>query len=180
MASQNGQLTVTTVFPNTPAQRGGLRTGDIVTKIDGSSTQGLSVDAAVARIRGKVGTHVRLTLGRGSTLMDVDIVRDNITVPSVRSTEIRKGVLYVRIYEFGEKTANEFDAALQSGINKGDKAIILDLRQNPGGFVTAADAVTSEFVKSPANNVTLVDRNGTKEEHPVSGRGSPSPRSSWS
>jgi carboxyl-terminal processing protease len=170
MAVDNGVLTISSVYPNTPADRAGLKAKDAVKRIDGVDTTNMAVDAAVARIRGKVGTHVRLVVQRGAATKEFDLIRDNIVIPSVRSIELRKGVLYVRVYDFGEHTADDFEKALKDGINRGDGKIILDLRQNPGGFVNAADAVTSEFVSSGLD-VTLVDRNGKRDEHRVSGHG---------
>jgi carboxyl-terminal processing protease len=169
MQSRSGQLTVTAVLPGSPAQAAGLKENDVVTKIDGRDTAGISVNEAVQRIRGKVGTHVRLTVSRGDKTLELDIVRAQIKVPSVRSKDLQPGVLYIRVYEFGEHTADDFEQQLNDGIKRGDKTIILDLRRNPGGFVTAADRVISEFVSSGVT-VTLVGRS-SKEEHKVTGHG---------
>jgi carboxyl-terminal processing protease len=162
-------LTVTAVLPSTPAEAGGLQVGDVVTRIDGKDTAGSSVDDAVQKIRGKVGTHVVLTVSRAGKTRDYDIVRALISVPSVRSKDIAPGVLYIRIYEFGEHTAQDFEKQLSDGIKRGDTRVIFDLRQNPGGFVTAADQVVSQFVQS-GTTVTVAERT-TKTEHKVTGQG---------
>ena len=91
-------------------------------------------------------------------------------MPSVRSKDLGKGVLYVRIYDFGAQTAADFEKALQDGFGRHDTKVVLDLRQNPGGYVSAADSVVSEFVKS-GKTVTLIGRDGSKEEHTASGNG---------
>jgi carboxyl-terminal processing protease len=170
MASQQGRLTIVRVLPSTPAQQAGLKEGDVVISIDGTATSGLSVDEAVNKIRGTVGTHVRLGILRQAATKNIDVVRAIISVPSVDSREIAPGVLYVRIYEFGEHTADDFHTALNQGIQRGDGKILLDLRSNPGGFVSASDSVASEFVRSGLT-VTLIGRDGKHEDHRVTGNG---------
>ncbi|HEY8739019.1 MAG TPA: S41 family peptidase [Candidatus Dormibacteraeota bacterium] len=170
MQSKNGQLTVTAITPGSPAEAAGLRPNDVVTQIDGQVAGGLSVNDAVQKIRGRVGTHVRLTVLRAGKTLDFDIVRAQIGVPSVRSKELGKGVFYIRVYDFGEHTGADFDKQLGDAVSRGDKAVIFDLRRNPGGFVTAAVAVTSEFVPSGVT-VTVISRGNNKEETKVSGHG---------
>ena len=169
MSVRNNQLVVTNVLPGTPAKAAGLQENDAVTRIDGKDAAGLTVDQAVQKIRGQVGTHVVLTVLRAGKTREIDIVRAEISVPSVRSKDLAGGVLYVRIYEFGAKTADELDRQLSDGLKRGDSKIILDLRQNPGGFVTAADRTVSEFVSS-GETVTVAGRT-SKEVHKVTGQG---------
>ncbi len=170
MSSQAGKLVIARVLPSTPAQQSGLQANDVVVTIDGQTTNGLTVDQAVNKIRGNVGTHVRLGVLRSGAVKEFDIVRATIIDPSVESKDIAPGVLYIRITKFAENTADNFHNALNAGLQRGDTKVVLDLRENPGGFVTAADNVVSEFVKSGLS-VTLVDRDGKKEEHHVSGNG---------
>lgn len=169
MSSRNSQLTVTAVLPGTPAEMSGLLVNDVVTRIDGKDAAGVSVDEAVQKIRGKVGTHVLLTVLRGGHPRDIDITRALISVPSVRSKDIAPGVLYIRIYEFGEHTADDFKQQLSAGLQRGDSKVVFDLRENPGGFVSAADRVVSEFVASGVT-VTVAER-VVKTEHKVTGQG---------
>ena len=169
MAARNGQLVVTAVLPGTPAEAAGLKVDDAVTRIDGKDAAGLSVDEAVQKIRGQVGTHVVLTVSRGGKTRDLDITRALISVPSVRSKDIAPGVLYIRIYEFGEHTADDFQKQLSDGIKRGDNRVLLDLRENPGGFVTAADSVVSQFVQSGVT-VSVAERN-SRTDHKVTGQG---------
>jgi carboxyl-terminal processing protease len=170
MTSQAGKLVISRVLPSTPAQQSGLQANDVVVTIDGQTTNGLTVDLAVNKIRGNVGTHVRLVVLRNAAVKEFDIVRATIIDPSVESKNIAPGVLYIRITKFAENTSDNFHTALNAGLARGDNKIVLDLRENPGGFVTAADNVVSEFVKSGLS-VTLVGRDGKKEEHRVSGNG---------
>ncbi|HEV3232177.1 MAG TPA: S41 family peptidase [Candidatus Dormibacteraeota bacterium] len=170
MLGRGGQLVIATVIPKTPADRAGLKSEDVVTQIDGKDVGTLTVDGAVAKIRGPIGTHVGLTIVRAGKTLQFDITRDAIPVPTVRSRDFPGGILYLRLYMFGEKTPDEFESALKAGLQHKDRKIILDMRGNPGGFVSAADFVTSEFVKSGLN-VTVVGRGGAREQHPVSGKG---------
>jgi carboxyl-terminal processing protease len=170
MTSQAGKLVIARVLPSTPAQQSGLQANDVVVTIDGQTTNGLTVDQAVNKIRGNVGTHVRLGILRAGKVQDFDITRATIVDPSVESKEIAPGVLYIRVTKFAENTADNFHSALNAGLQRGDTKIVLDLRENPGGFVTAADNVVSEFVKSGIST-TLVGRDGKKEEHHVTGNG---------
>jgi carboxyl-terminal processing protease len=170
MQNRGTQLVVSSLVPGSPALAAGLKENDVVTRIEGQDATGLSVSDAVLRIRGKVGTHVHLTVSRGGRSLDLDIVRQQITVPSVRSKDVAPGILYIRIYEFGEHTAADFEQQLRDGISRGDNRVVLDLRRNPGGFVTAADRVISEFVRS-GTTVTLVGRGNSKDEHKVAGQG---------
>ena len=163
-------MVISRVLPSTPAQQAGLHDNDVVATIDGQTTNGLTVDQAVNKIRGNVGTHVRLGVLRNGAVKEFDIVRATIIDPSVESKDIAPGVLYIRVTKFAENTADNFHTALNAGLGRGDTRVVLDLRENPGGFVTAADNVVSEFVKSGLS-VTLVGRDGKKEEHHVTGNG---------
>ncbi|HXA43844.1 MAG TPA: S41 family peptidase [Candidatus Solibacter sp.] len=170
MAAKDGKLIISKVLPKTPAEQAGLQQNDVVTTIDGAGTNGLSVDEAVAKIRGTIGTHVRLGVLRGGVVKEFDIVRANINVPSVESRDLAGGVLYVRIFDFGAHTADDFRTSLNQGFAHGDKKVLLDLRENPGGFVTAANSVVSEFVKSGIS-VSIVGRDGKHDDQKVSGNG---------
>jgi len=169
MQSRNGELLVTAIVPDTPAAAAGLKQSDVVTRIDGQDATGLTVTEAVQKIRGKVGTHVKLTVNRAGKELEFDITRQQIKVPSVKSKDVAQGVLYIRIVDFGEHTAADFHQQLDAGLKRGDKNVIFDLRRNPGGYVSAADQVISEFVQS-GEAVTLVGRT-SKDVHKVSGKG---------
>ncbi|GAC1327389.1 MAG: S41 family peptidase [Candidatus Dormibacteria bacterium] len=169
MQLKGTQLVVTSIVPSTPAAAAGLREDDVVTAIDGQPTTGKTVTEAVGKIRGRVGTHVRLSISRGGKPLELDITRQQIKVPSVKSKDIAPGVLYIRIVDFGEHTADEFRQQLDAGLKRGDRGIIFDLRRNPGGYVSAADQVISEFVAS-GESVTLVGRT-TRDVHRVTGKG---------
>ena len=169
VVQQNGKLQIDSVIAGTPAARAGLRVGDVITSVNGESTAGWTADQAVNRIRGKAGTHVVLGLQRGTQSFTKDLVREQIVVPSV-STHVFGRVLYVRIFDFGDRTASEFDQALRDGLKGQVDRIVLDLRDNPGGFVDAANDVISEFV-SKGTSTILVRRGGGRDVRKVTGDG---------
>ena len=166
-----GGLVVAGILAGQPRHAAaGLTARDVVTRIDGQDTTGMSVSDAVQKIRGKEGTPVKLTVNRGGKTVELTITRQQIKVDSVKSKQdLAAGVLYIRIIDFGEKTAEDFHQQLDAAIKHGDKSIVLDLRRNPGGYVSAADQVISEFVQS-GETVTLVSRT-SKDVHKVTGKG---------
>jgi len=145
----NGYPVVGGVLPNSPALRAGLRTDDVILSVAGKSTQGLTQDQTSALIRGPAGTVVAMHVRNGATgpERDVSIMRENFQSPTVQSLRLDQDILYLRIYQFGDSTQQEFDAQLKAGL-PGAKGVVLDLRDNGGGFVSAAAAVISRFVAS--------------------------------
>jgi carboxyl-terminal processing protease len=136
-----------------PAEKAGVRSGDIVLKVDGKDITGLDVNDAVLLIRGPKGTQVVLTIKREDEpkLIDIPVVRDRIAIPSVAEArtlekEGAPDVGYVQLTVFAEETKGEMDAALDELRAKGAKAIVLDLRNNPGGYLETAIQVASEFL----------------------------------
>ena len=138
---------VDSVFPDSPAAKAGMKVGDAIVKIDGQDVHGQNPDQTSNLIRGKAGTTVAITVQRGEQQIELKVVREAINIPSVRSVKLEGGVLYIRIYTFGESTAVDFDAALKSGL-AGEKGVIIDLRDDGGGFIDAAQNVVSQFVAS--------------------------------
>jgi carboxyl-terminal processing protease len=143
----NGYPVVGGVLPNSPALRAGLQTDDVILSVGGKSTQGLTQDQTSALIRGPAGTVVAMRVRHGAAgpERDVNVTRENFKSPTVQSLRLENDILYLRIYQFGDTTQQEFDAQLKAGL-PGAKGAILDLRDNGGGFVSAAAAVISRFV----------------------------------
>jgi carboxyl-terminal processing protease len=143
-------LIIVSPIDGSPAQKAGLLAGDAILKIDGAGLDGLTVDGARDKVRGKKGTTVVLTIQRDArTPFDVSIIRDVIVQKEVTSKDLANGdVGYIRVTGFSDNSAGQFHDALKADLDAGRKKIILDLRGNPGGFVTAARRIASEFIGS--------------------------------
>ena len=141
-------LTVVSPIEGTPAHRAGLLTGDRIVKIDGLVTKDMQLPDAVKRMRGKPGTKVTITVVREGWTepKDFDITREQIRVQSVRSADLGGGIAYVKLRQFQEQSPGDMAAALEKASKTGMKALVLDLRGNPGGLLTAAVEVTEEFI----------------------------------
>lgn len=141
-------ITIMGVFPEQPADKAGLRPLDRIVKIDGKPTDEMKLEQAVSLIRGPSGTQVTLTIQRDGfpEPFDVTLTRQHIKIPVLRKRMLEGQVGYVRILEFNEKTAEELSKALDELKGQGAKALILDLRDNPGGLLDAAVEVSSVFV----------------------------------
>ncbi len=164
------QILIVSILPDTPAQKAGIKAGDVVTGVDGQSTKGWTADDAVNHIRGKAGTSVRVDVSRNGQPLSFNLTRAEINVPSVATHIFDNRVLYVRIFDFGSRTATEFDQALKANLKGSVNMVVLDLRDNPGGYVDAANSVISEFVSSGTTTI-LVQRGGSEEVRKVSGQG---------
>ncbi len=158
---------ITGVISGSPAEKAGLRAADQITAIDGKPTKGRQASDLSAAIQGPDGSTVTLAILRGTQTLTVPVKRGKITVPFVRSTKLAGGILYLRIYSFGDGTAAELATQLKAGL-PGSKGVILDLRDNPGGFIDAAQSVISDFVAS-GEAFELRDRTGTVDRHNVGG-----------
>ncbi len=157
------RLTVIAPIPGTPAARAGLRAGDVIEAVDGRPAAEMSQDEASSRIRGRKGTPVRLTILRNGERFEVEIIRDDIEVPAVPSVQmLADGIGYVRLLQFSEKAASELDAALEQLERQGYQGLILDLRNNPGGLLSAAVDVANLFL-SRGPIVHIVGRSGQRQ-----------------
>jgi carboxyl-terminal processing protease len=154
-------LTVIAPVAGTPAAKAGLQAGDIIAQINGQDTNGMDVDTAVSKIRGKAGTQVTLKLIRAKGQpFDVKITRADLTIPSVTWSMKGGDIGYINITTFGSDTASLVDKAAGELTSQGAKKIILDLRNNGGGYLDAAQAVSSEFL--PAGQVVVSEKTGGK------------------
>ena len=152
-----GFIKIARPLPDTPAMRAGLQAGDYITKVDGEpihisdSAGGQTLSEVVDILRGLVGTEVTITVQRRgySDPFDVTLVREEIKIKSVEKTTLEDGIGYIRIESFTGRTIEEFRQALKTLLGAEDgamKALILDLRHNPGGLLTAAYDVADAFI----------------------------------
>ena len=144
------RLVIIAPIGGSPAEKAGLRPGDLVLATDGMPLDGLSVDAARERMRGPKDTTIELSVQRGENVpFALKIVRDIIQEREVESRELVEGAVgYIRLEGFSDKAADDLTAAVRAHIEAGRTKLILDLRGNPGGYVTAARTVASQFIGS--------------------------------
>ncbi|WP_455384371.1 S41 family peptidase [Acidihalobacter prosperus] len=151
VGTENGYLKVVSPIDGTPAQRAGIKTGDMIIRINGTSVRDMNLDQAVQMMRGKPGTTVKLDIVRPGAQkpMSLTLKREIIRVDSVRSHMLEPGFAYVRITSFQSSTTASLHKALRKLVkdNKGPlKGIVLDLRNNPGGVLNAAVGVSDTFL----------------------------------
>jgi carboxyl-terminal processing protease len=141
-------LVVVSPFAGSPAEQAGLKPGDIVSAVDGVSVNGSTVSDEVAKVRGPSGSKVNLTIGRAKRTFDVAITRAEITTSEVESRMIDGHVGYIALHGFSDSVPGQFHDALKQLLSHGATQIIFDLRDNPGGFIVAAQKIASEFIGS--------------------------------
>jgi carboxyl-terminal processing protease len=168
---KGGQLTVVSPLTDSPAEKAGLRAGDKILSIDKDSTFGMDVNTAVGKIRGKAGTEVVLVITRDGAgkAFEVKITREKINVPSVNFSWQGDKIAYIRVLQFNEDTETDFDKYVTRLVKEGAKGIVLDLRNNPGGFLDTAVTMGSEWID---NGVIVSEKseNGYSKDHPVVGQ----------
>lgn len=157
LSKVSGVLTVTAVIGDSPAQQAGLKIDDHITKINGEETASLTVGQAVQKIRGPKGTSVKLTIARGETSKDYSIVRSTIATDSVKWEVLDEQVGYIRITRFGDDTTRLTRKAAEEFKAQGIDRVLLDLRGNGGGLLTAAQEVAGIWLK---DKVVVTERSG--------------------
>ncbi|WKA57130.1 S41 family peptidase [Planococcus shenhongbingii] len=146
---RNGFINIVSPIKNSPAEKAGLKPGDKILKVDGESIQGFSATEAVMLIRGEKGTEVTLTIQRGEMAepLEVKITRDEIPIETVYAEMIGDGVAHIQITSFSENTSDELLKAISDMEAKGMKAMVMDVRQNPGGLLTTALDISNLFIE---------------------------------
>lgn len=171
MGIKDKMLTVIAPLKGTPAERAGLMAGDIIIAIDGTSTEGISIDGAVKLIRGKKGTTVVLKIARAGKISEISVVRDLIAVPTIEQNfDSKTGVYSIAIYEFTATSNGLFDKALAEFRKSGSRKLIIDVRGDPGGYLSSAVSIASHFMPQGAAVVTE-DYKGKQENQVHRSRG---------
>lgn len=142
-------LKIISPMPGSPAEKAGLRTGDIILKVDQEDMTGIAGDLVLKKVLGPAGSSVTLTIRRDSVEapFDVTIQRARITTPQTESKMLDQNVAYIRLFTYGDLTASELRSGLRELLAKKPVGLVLDLRGNGGGYLDTAVAVLSEFFK---------------------------------
>ena len=174
ITQEDGLIKIVSPIEGSPADRAGLKTNDLITKIDDTAVKGLSLNDAVKRMRGEPNTQVTLTILRRdeSRSFPVTITREEIKTQSVKGKIIEPGYAWIRLSQFQERTVDDFVRKVEE-VYKQDprlKGLVLDLRNDPGGLLDAAVAVSAAFLPE---NVTVVSTNGQLAESKATFKASP-------
>lgn len=161
---KDGNVYIVSPIEDTPAEKAGLKSGDIIIKVDDKEVSGDKLDEAVALMKGKAGTSVKLTVLKANTLtpLDVNIVRANIVLKSVKGEMLDDSIGYIRITAFQANTADSFKEALNDLKKKGMKGLVLDLRDNGGGLLDQCAQVADELI-GEGIIVYTINNKGEKE-----------------
>jgi carboxyl-terminal processing protease len=157
-------LTIISPMPDSPAEKAGLKPGDEIIAIDGQDMTGVDGNQVIQYVLGPAGTTVHLTVRRQGEpqLLEFDVVRQAITVPSVESDMLEGGIGYVRVYTFGDTTSEDLHRQLEALLAQNPDGLILDLRNNGGGYLDTSVQVASEFI---SDGPILSERFGDGSEH---------------
>ena len=163
-----GAPVFTGIMPGTPAEKAGLKVGDIICEVDGTDTLSMDTSEVANLVKGEEGTTVTIKVSRSGEYITVKAVRATINVPTVTSEMLDNGIGYLKISQFDDVTPGQFDKNLAELKAAGMKYMILDLRDNPGGTVTAVTQIASELL--PKGLIFYMeDKNGARDEYTCPG-----------
>lgn len=160
-------LKIISPIPNSPAEKAGILPGDTVTKVNGEDIAGQDLFTIIGKVRGPAGTKVKLLIVRDgeSAPLEFEVTRARVIITSVESKMLPNDIAYVKVNEFGAKTSGELQIQLKTLMTQKPKGIILDLRNNGGGYVNTAVDVASHFISR--GKVLLIERYGDGREQKV-------------
>lgn len=168
---QDRGITITRVFPDSPAAAAGLQVGDVLLAADGKSLEGLTLDEAVTHVRGPQGSDVRLKIGRGDETFEVTVKRAQVAQPTVEYEIVSDDIGLIHLTTFGQATPREVAAALESLNAQGVRALVLDLRNNPGGYLDAALVIAELFLPAGKDIIHMNYKDGTRQTYTSAGPG---------
>jgi carboxyl-terminal processing protease len=158
-------LDIVDPLPGGPALKAGLRRGDIVTKINGATVATMSQDEAINKVHGRSGTRVHLTVVRGTGRpFSVEVTRGTIAPITAYGYSLGSNIGYVQVTSFGDTTSTEFQNAIASLSRHHVRGLVIDLRNNPGGFVDGAQHIVSQFLTT---GVVAYEQTADKKLHPL-------------
>lgn len=167
VVSETCEIVIVSTIESSPAETAGLERDDQIIGVDGDSIMGWSVDEVTQVVRGPAGTEVVLTIERGERVFDVTITRAAVVIPVVE-TEVIDDVGYLRLWHFTGAASTEFERGVVDLLGQGVDELVIDLRDNPGGFLTAAIDVTSVFKED--GDVVVTEGPGENMSYSVNGQ----------
>jgi carboxyl-terminal processing protease len=167
---RDGQPVIIEPIEGSPAEKAGIKAGDLIMQVDGRDVRGVTIDELRAQVRGPSGTKVVLTLQReGATEpIEISVVRDEVNVPSVSWRMLEGSVAHIRLSQFSERAADEIRKAVADARAQGATSIVLDLRNNPGGLVDQLVGIASEFL--PKGTTVLIEQDREGKQSPYTTR----------
>ncbi|MEH7247689.1 S41 family peptidase [Neobacillus niacini] len=166
----DGKIVIISPFKNSPAEKAGLKPNDEILKVDGKSVEGLDLNKATLKIRGKKGSKVKLDISRKGLKdpITIEVTRDEIPLETIHASvknQDGKKIGYIEITSFSKDTASDFKAELRSLEKKDIEGLIIDVRGNPGGLLVSVEDILKEFVTKDKPLIQIEQRNGDKERH---------------
>jgi carboxyl-terminal processing protease len=166
----DGKIVIVSPFKDSPAEKAGIKPNDQILKVDGKSVEGLDLNKATLKIRGKKGTSVTLEIARKGLKdpLSIDVKRDEIPLETVHATVKKhdgKKVGYIEVTSFSENTAQDFKKELKALENDHINGLIIDVRGNPGGLLDSVGEILKEFIPKDKPYVQIQQRNGKKERY---------------
>lgn len=166
VSMENGSVTVVSPIKGSPAERAGIKPKDILLSVNGESFEGLSLNEAVAKIRGPKGTEAKIQVKRSGTetIIEYTIIRDDIAMETVSSRMEEGGVGVIEVTEFSMNTAEKFEKEIAALEKQGMKGLVIDVRNNPGGVLKVVVEMAQQFVPKGKGIVQVEDKNGNRDQ----------------
>ena len=178
--NENGEIVVVAPIKGGPSQKAGIQAEDIIVKVNDEEIKKNDLESTVKLMRGneEIGTEFKVTVKRivdsEEKIIDFTLKREEITTESVNSKLLDNGILYVQITNFAEKTGTDFEKAIDDGLSKGAKSLIIDLRNNPGGLLTSVKQVADKLLPE-STIMKIVDSKGKETVEKATGKGTDIP-----
>ena len=168
--AETGVITAVKIFDNAPGDKAGMKDGDVIYKVEGKEVTGEDIDKVVSKMKGEKGTKVNITVYRASEnkYIDLEITRDSVDVPTVsyKMLDKKMGIAYIQISQFDNVTYDQFMTAIKALQSKGMKAVIFDVRDNPGGVYDTVCSMLDELL--PEGTIVYTKDKYDKEEREMS------------
>ena len=158
---------ITRVFPGSPAEKAGLMAEDEVVEVDGEDLYGVDLSLVVTKVRGPIGSHVILTVYRAGEpeYLHIDVTRGTVEIPTIEYQMLEGNIGYISVLEFDEVTAQQFNDAVDDLQRQHMNALVVDLRNNPGGMLYTVKSMLSRILEKGKLLVYMEDKYGKREEH---------------